>query len=123
VSILKTYVVFECLACNLLQISLLKLCFEKLRFLKKCIFRMQELLFHKPKFSCAGVCPQTSLANLCLRHSPHNFGDHLLPWGRSQGKLALWQFCPTTEESLKNALSSTVTLSVQHFCCLNIFVP
>jgi hypothetical protein len=30
VSILE-HVVFECLACNLLQISPLKLCFEKLR--------------------------------------------------------------------------------------------
>jgi hypothetical protein len=29
---LTKYVVFECLACNLLQISPLKLCFEKLRF-------------------------------------------------------------------------------------------
>jgi hypothetical protein len=36
--------VFECLACNLLQISLLKL-FEKLRFKKKCVLRMQEMLF------------------------------------------------------------------------------
>ena len=25
--------------------------------------------------------------------------------GGGQGKWALWQFCPTTEESLKNALS------------------
>jgi hypothetical protein len=26
--------------------------------------------------------------------------------GGGQGKWALWQFCPTTEESLKNALFS-----------------
>jgi hypothetical protein len=26
--------------------------------------------------------------------------------GGGQGKWALWQFCPTTEESLKNALQT-----------------
>ena len=44
------------------------------------------------------------LANSCLRYSAHNFGDRILCW-EGQGKWALWQFCPTTEESLKNALS------------------
>ena len=48
--------------------------------------------------------PPNPLANSGLRHSAHTFGDHTLSWGGGQGKLALWQFCPTTEESLKNAL-------------------
>jgi hypothetical protein len=46
----------------------------------------------------------TPLANSCLRYSAHTFGDRILCWGGGQGKWALWQFCPTTEESLKNAL-------------------
>ena len=43
--------------------------------------------------------PPNPLANSGLRHSAHTFGE-----GGGQGKLALWQFCPATEESLKNAL-------------------
>jgi hypothetical protein len=49
--------------------------------------------------------PQTPVANSCLRYSAHTIGDRILSWGGGQGKWALWQFCPTTEESLKNALS------------------
>ena len=35
--------------------------------------------------------------------------------GEGQGKWALWQFCPTTEESLKNALfyGKYVTLAIE----------
>ena len=55
--------------------------------------------------------PQTPLADSCLRYSAHTFGDRILSWGGGQGKWALWQFCPTTEESLKNALT-----------CLAIFI-
>jgi hypothetical protein len=33
--------------------------------------------------------------------------------GGGQGKWALWQFCPTTEESLKNALSVSYKSSLQ----------
>ena len=35
--------------------------------------------------------PPDPLANLCLRHSAHTFGDRILSWG-GQGKWALWQF-------------------------------
>jgi hypothetical protein len=41
--------VFECLASNLLQISPVKLCFEKLRFILNFVFRMQEMLFQRPR--------------------------------------------------------------------------
>jgi hypothetical protein len=34
--------------------------------------------------------------------------------GGGKGKWALWQFCPTTEESLKNALSSPVADASAH---------
>jgi hypothetical protein len=52
-----------------------------------------------------GACPQTPLANSSLRFSAHTFGDRKLSWGRTRkmGPLAVL-FCPTTEESLKNAL-------------------
>jgi hypothetical protein len=42
----------------------------------------------------------TPLAKSCLRYSAHTFGDRIM-LGGGQGKWALWQFCPTTEESLK----------------------
>jgi hypothetical protein len=49
--------------------------------------------------------PPDPIANSWLRYSAHTFGDHILSWGGGgQEKWALWQFCPTTEESLKNAL-------------------
>ena len=35
--------------------------------------------------------------------------------GEGQGKWALWQFCPTTEESLKNALVDNLTEEGQRF--------
>jgi hypothetical protein len=46
------------------------------------------------------------LANSHLRYSAHTFGDRMRIYyaGGGQEKWALWQFCPTTEESLKNAL-------------------
>jgi hypothetical protein len=43
------------------------------------------------------------LAKSCLWYSVHPFSDRILSWGR-QGKWTIWQFCPSTEESLKNAL-------------------
>ena len=47
------------------------------------------------------------LANSCLRYSAHIFGARILCWGRARkmGPLAVLPNCPTTEESLKNALS------------------
>jgi hypothetical protein len=57
------------------------------------------------------ACPQTPTANLCLRYSAHTFGDRILSWrGGHAGKWALWQFCPTTEESLKNALEKIIII-------------
>jgi hypothetical protein len=56
------------------------------------------------KISWGGHAPSFNLlANSCLRYSAHTFGDRMLCLGRER-KMALWQFCPTTEESLKNAL-------------------
>jgi hypothetical protein len=51
---------FECLACNLLQISSLKLCFKKLRFLKKCVLRCRKCFFRDPHFKnfLEGMCPR-----------------------------------------------------------------
>jgi hypothetical protein len=49
--------------------------------------------------------PPDPLPNSCLRHLSHTFGDRILSLGEGKEfKWALWQFCPTTEESLKNAL-------------------
>jgi hypothetical protein len=61
--------------------------------LKKCVLRMQEMLFQSPKFLKIswGSMPPDPLANLRLRHSAHTFGDRILSWG-GQGKWALWQF-------------------------------
>jgi hypothetical protein len=60
------------------------------------------------KISWGGDMPPalTPLANSRLRYSAHTFGDRMRIYyaGGGQGKWALWQFCPTTEESLKNAL-------------------
>ena len=47
----------------------------------------------------------TPLTNSCLRYSAHTFGDCILCWGRAR-KWALWQFFPTTEESLKKCTAS-----------------
>jgi hypothetical protein len=107
-NLLASILKLECLACNLLQISQLKLCFEKRRFCKKCILRMQKMLFQRPKFlgggGGGGACPQIPLANSCLRYSgSHLRQSHTIPGG-GQVKWALWQFYSTTEESLKNAL-------------------
>jgi hypothetical protein len=60
---------------------------------RKCYFRDPYLKHF------LGYMPPNPLANSGLRHSAHTFGE-----GGGQGKLALWQFCPATEESLKNAL-------------------
>jgi hypothetical protein len=49
--------------------------------------------------------PPDLLANSCLWYSAPTFGDRILPRGGGGGReRALCQFCPTTEESLKNAL-------------------
>jgi hypothetical protein len=56
---------------------------------RKCYFR-------DPNFkNFLGICPQTD---------PHNFGERVLSWGRARKMGFENQFCPTTEESLKNAL-------------------
>jgi hypothetical protein len=67
---------------------------------------MQETLFERPKFSGGGTCPQTPLVNSCLRmrYSAHTVGNCIVSVGGGQGKWALSQFCPTTGESLRNAL-------------------
>jgi hypothetical protein len=41
---------FECLACNLLQISPLKLCFEKLRFFENVFSECRKCYFRDPNF-------------------------------------------------------------------------
>jgi hypothetical protein len=53
---------------------------------------MQEMPFQRRTFKKfpGRACLQTPVANFCLPDS-----------GGGQGKWALWQFCPTTEESLK----------------------
>jgi hypothetical protein len=59
-----------------------------------------------------GACPmQIPLANSCLWYSAHTFGDRILSWGGGQGKWAFWQFCPTTEKSLKNALDDILVVA------------
>jgi hypothetical protein len=74
------------IACNLLQISPLKLCFKKLRF----------------------------FLNVFSECRTHTFGDRMLSWGRGgEEKWALRQFCPTTEESLKDALLRCDTFEVE----------
>ena len=44
------------------------------------------MLFQRPKFkkSPGGACPQTPLANSCLRYSAHTFGDRILSWGEGK---------------------------------------
>ena len=51
-----------------------------------------------------GLWPQTSIANSCLRYSAHTFGDCILSWGEGKERMGPLAVCPTTEESLKNAL-------------------
>ena len=93
------------IACNLLQISPLKLCFEKPRSFLKCVLRMQEMLFQRLQFKkFPGSMPPDILADSCLRYSAHTFGDRILPRGEGKERMGPWQFSPTTEESLKNAL-------------------
>ena len=75
---------------------------------RKCYFRDSNL----KKFPVGGI-PPYPLANSCLRHSPRTSHTIL---GGGQGKWPPWQFCPTTEESLKNALSQLVL-------ALNLIVP
>jgi hypothetical protein len=63
---------------------------------------MQEMVFQWPKFYQIWAHAQTS--NSCLRHSAHTC-DRILSSGDGKGKwAAIWQFFPTTDESLKNAL-------------------
>ena len=66
---------------------------------RKCYFR-------DPNFkNFLRAYPQTPLVNSCLRYSANTFGDRILSWGEARKmSWALWQFRPTTEESLKNAL-------------------
>ena len=48
---------------------------------------MQEMLFQRPTVSKfpGRACPQTPVANFCLRYSAHAFGDRILSWG-TEGK-------------------------------------
>jgi hypothetical protein len=83
--------VFECLACNLLQISPIELCFEKLRFLKKCVLRMQEMQFRDPQFKnfLRGRAPRPMSAvlgsHLRRSHTILGAGKENSPQGRSDG--------------------------------------
>jgi hypothetical protein len=78
----------------------IKTFFEKLRFSFLNVFSESSL-----KISWWGTCPQLQLPWLTRA-----CGTLLTPSaiayyaGIGQGKWALWQFCPTTEKSLKNAL-------------------
>jgi hypothetical protein len=98
---------FECLACNLLQTSPLKLCYEKLRFFYMCSQNAGNAISETQilKISCGGTCPQLQSPQLnraCgILLTPSAIAYYA---GVGRGKWALWQFCPTTEESLKNAL-------------------
>jgi hypothetical protein len=88
--------VYECLACNLLQISPLELCFEKLRFKKKMCFQNAGNAIsetHILEISWEGI-PQTTLANWCLRYSAHTFGDRILSWGEGKENGPFGSFSP-----------------------------
>jgi hypothetical protein len=50
-----------------------------------------------------GACPDPPNYLVPAVFSSHLRRSHAI-LGGGQGKWALWQFCPTTEESLKNAL-------------------
>ena len=98
--------------CNLLKISLLKLCFEKLSFFKnvfsecgKCYFRDPSLEGHASR-PPRGACFQTPLANSCLRHSAHTFGARTLTWvkGKENWPIGLWK--TTSASTPPNAKSS-----------------
>jgi hypothetical protein len=92
---LMSYVVFECLACNLLQISPLKLCVEKLRFF---LMRSQN---------AGNAISESQILKMSWGHAHHwpgppcylvpaVLGSHLRRshtiLGEGQGKWALWQF-------------------------------
>jgi hypothetical protein len=72
---------------------------------------MQEMLFQTEtqisKISCVSMPPDPSIQLVPAALGSHLQRSHTI-LGRGQGKWALWQFCPTTEESLKNALRSGV---------------
>jgi hypothetical protein len=55
-----------------------------------------------------GAYPQTPLANSFV------YAIAYYPGGRARRKWALWQFCPTTEKSLKNALSILFCVSLNN---------
>jgi hypothetical protein len=81
---------FECLACTLLQISPLKLCFEKLRYFLNVFSECRKCYFIDPNFkNFRGGLPPDPLANSCLRYSAHTFSDRILCWGRARKKNAL----------------------------------
>ena len=51
-----------------------------------------------------GTCPHADpLSQACGTRGSHLRRSHTI-LGEGQGKWTLWQFCPTTEESLKSAL-------------------
>ena len=53
--------------------------------------------------------PPTPIANCATRLTRSHLRCSHTIVGGGQGKWALLQFCPTTEESLKNALSPSIT--------------
>jgi hypothetical protein len=59
------------------------------------------------------ACPQTPLANSCLQYSANTFGNRILSCGEGK-KNGPFEFCPTTEESLKNALILIDVILVEH---------
>ena len=63
--------------------------------------------------SWEGHAPDPHIANSCLQYSAHTFGDRIYYLGGRARKWALWQFCPTTEESLKNALPTLLLIQSQ----------
>ena len=73
-------------SCNLLQISPLKLSFEKLRFFLNVFSECRKCYFRDPylKNFLGGTCPSFNQANLCLRYSAHTFSDLILCWGRAR---------------------------------------
>jgi hypothetical protein len=91
--------VFECLACNLLQIPPLKLCFEKLRFFLNVFSECRKCYFRDP-YSW-GTCPQILLANSGLRYSAHTFGDRILSWGEDRENGPFGSFAPPLKNPLK----------------------
>jgi hypothetical protein len=83
--------------------SPLKLCFEKRRYFFKRVLRIQEnyVISETQILKISWTCPHS---NSSLRYSAHTVSYHILSWGGGGGQ-GKWALCPTTGESLKNALN------------------